>query len=306
MLELTIMPPPRTLLALLESRDDQRPVLERVAQEAGFRLEIADDLAPALASLGRLTPSALLVESTAKGADQLCQKARFGRLTADLCLLVGAHKVTEAVFAKAVQWGADDAVSLTAEPLTRRLVHLPTEQALPPVGRGTAVVACPDPLRAARIGHVLGYAGYEVDVVTELDAARAKVFSERIALVVVSTQFGRPEDLVGLARESGSRACFVFLVRPSEFTRELNATRTLDRVAVIRDDEPPEAVLFVHNELLGPEADHGRRESRLLYGTLVVFRPAGEAEDDFGFTYNVSPNGLTCARWHRQPRTTFG
>jgi hypothetical protein len=267
-------------------------VLEHAAQAAGFELEITDNPVVALASVCRLTPSALLVDSTARGAGELCQRARFGGIGGELCLLVGAHKITEAVFAKAVQWGADDAVNLTIEPLTRRLVRLPSEHAEPAKARGTAVVACPDAARAARIGHVLGFAGYKVELATELDSALGQALSERVALAVVSTHFGRPRDLVGSARESGSEACFVFLARPSEFTRELHATRTLDRVAIIRDDEPPEAALFVHNELLSPEADHGRRESRLLHGTLVAFRAAGEGEDDFGFTYNVSPNGL--------------
>ena len=57
--------------------------------------------------------------------------------------------------------------------------------------------------------------------------------------------------------------------------------------------EPPENALFMANELAASTATDNRSTARLLYGTAVSFRAAGqEGDDDVAFTYNVSVGGL--------------
>jgi hypothetical protein len=51
-------------------------------------------------------------------------------------------------------------------------------------------------------------------------------------------------------------------------------------------------VLFVANDLLHRRATDHRSSARLLYGTTVAFKGAGRAEEELGFSHNVSVNGI--------------
>jgi hypothetical protein len=287
------MPRSRKLLALVRSRADQQAVLERVTAAAGYELELSETIPLASASLRKAPPTALLVEATARGAEELCQKARLGRVPGDLCLLVAARRLNDVTFAKAFHWGADDLVGCDAERgLIQRLARLPQALTEQPRERGVAVVANPHPLLAARLARVLGHAGYAVEIANEVDPALSLMFSETATLVVATADFGSPAELVALAREAGSRACFVWVLDSAELAAHERALSAIERTGVVSNAEPPEAALFVSNEIMGREARHGRTESRLLYGTVVAFRPSGTDEDDFGFSYNISPNGI--------------
>ena len=55
---------------------------------------------------------------------------------------------------------------------------------------------------------------------------------------------------------------------------------------------PPENVIFLTNELLSRRGVDQRSTPRILYGTSVAFREAGRDEDEIGFSYNVSAEGL--------------
>jgi hypothetical protein len=283
----------RKLLALVRSRADQQAPLERVASAAGYELELTETTPLAAASLRRTPPAVLLVEANARGAEDLCQKARLGRDPGDLCVLVAARKLNDVAFAKAFQWGADDLVHAEAErALTQRLLRLPKDATSSPPERGMALVADPRPMQAARLARVLGHAGYAAQVAHDVDSALQLAFSEACVLIVATQDFGPPAEVVALAREAGSRACFVWLIDPADLAVEERLLQTFARTAVVSSAEPPEAALFVSNEILGRDRQHGRIEARLLFGTVVAFRAAGSDEDDFGFTYNISPHGL--------------
>jgi hypothetical protein len=287
------MPRSRKLLALVRSRADQQAPLERVTAAAGYELELTETIPLAAASLRKAPPTALLVEATARGAEELCQKARLGRVPGDLCLLVAARKLNDVAFAKAFHWGADDLVNCEAERgLIQRLARLPQDPTGQPQPRGVAVVADPHPLQAARLGRLLSHAGYAVEIANEVDPALQLIFSDAAALVVATADFGLPAELVALAREAGSRACFVWVLAPADLAVHERPLRAFERTGVVSSAEPLEAALFVSNEIMGRERQHGRTESRLLYGTVAAFRAAGSDEDEFGFTYNISPHGM--------------
>jgi hypothetical protein len=265
-----------------------------VAESCGFCLEVADSLAAAVPPLREKTTRAVLVDGAAEGAEQLCQMARVGRFPGDLVVLVGAKKPDDASFAQAYDWGADDVVSLDSEfGVSTRLGRLPTDTALPPRARGSALVAEPDARLAARVERMLGYAGYDVERAVELEPSRERVPYGRTGLVLLSSELGNPVEVVRQLRESGSQAVLLVWSKPDEVEPLTRALGRFDRVAVLSQRAPVESVLFLSNQLMtGPNEVVARTERRFLYGTTVAFREAGADEDDYGFTYNVGPGGI--------------
>jgi hypothetical protein len=69
------------------------------------------------------------------------------------------------------------------------------------------------------------------------------------------------------------------------------AIASFSKVAITDSFAPPENILFAANEL-GRSGVEGRASPRVLYGTMVAFRLAGRDEDELGFTYNVSADGM--------------
>jgi DNA-binding response OmpR family regulator len=284
----------RGVVALLKSRAEHEDALRGAAASAGFRLEVVDSLPAAIPRLTEKATRAVLVDGAAAGAEELCQTARVGRFPGDLVVLVGAKKPDDTSFAQAYDWGADDVVTLDSElGMSIRLGRLPRDTALPPRARGSALVAEPDAKLAARVERMLGYAGYDVACVLGLGFSHERVPSSPTSLVLLSSELGDPVGIVQQLRASGNQAVLLVWTRPQEVEPLTRALGSFDRVAVLSRRAPVESVLFLSNQLMsGPNDAAERTEPRFLYGTTVAFREAGAEEDDYGFTYNVGPQGL--------------
>jgi CheY-like chemotaxis protein len=282
----------RTVLALLGPRSPHASVLGRVCEGCGCSLEIASDPEAAAAPLGATTTRAVLVDGEAAGAEKLCQMARVERFPGDIVVLLGTRKPDDAAFARAYDWGADDVVSLDSEvALGSRLGRLPTETALPPRARGTALVAEPDAKRAARVERMLGYAGYDVACATGLEQLEQRC--RRMGLVLLSSELGSPPALIHRIRQAGSGAIVLVWTRSDEVERLTRELERFERVIVLSQGAPVESVLFLSNQLISGSGDlAARTERRFLYGTTLAFREAGAEEDDYGYTYNVGPQGI--------------
>jgi Tfp pilus assembly protein PilZ len=115
------------------------------------------------------------------------------------------------------------------------------------------------------------------------------------AKVVVAADDIQPEGAAAVARrtrEGGSEAVWVVVAPPKRMVVTSRAIRSLTRVTAIDSFAPPENVLFVLNELISARGVDNRRSSRVLYGATVAFRGAGRDEDEVGFSYNISAEGL--------------
>ena len=92
-------------------------------------------------------------------------------------------------------------------------------------------------------------------------------------------------------RKQGSKAVWIVTAQRRDLAAQVEALDGVPKSCVLGIFSAPENLLFASNELLA-ESDHSRESPRMLYATVVDFRPAGEASDEFGFCYNVSRGGL--------------
>jgi len=77
------------------------------------------------------------------------------------------------------------------------------------------------------------------------------------------------------------------------------------RFTSLREDAPPDDLLFVVNELLRPRALlESRASARLLYTARCGFRVEGTFESSFGLTYNISREGLYVRTFDSPPNTS--
>ena len=132
-----------------------------------------------------------------------------------------------------------------------------------------------------------------MDRAVRLEPERERVPSGRTGLVLLSTELANPVDMVRQLRKSGNQAVLLVWSKPEEVEPLTRALGCFDRVAVLSQRAPLESVLFLSNQFMtGANEAAARAERRFLYGTTVAFRQAGAEEDDYGFTYNVGPQGI--------------
>jgi len=279
----------RLLLAVGRFGPGDRRVLETAAAEAAYNLEVTDTIV----RLRTRPAHALLVESSA-----LAEQAFAVRLDpehATVPVLALSSDVDELSFATAFAFGADDVVPLgRARPLIHRLRALP-RQKLPASGdgRGSALIADPDQSRRVVLGRVLKNAGYSVIFAASADDVPSYAGDGDVVLVVLSVELdARPRALIERARSSGSAAMWIVTAPPRMLREQRLALADLNGVTVMDGYGPTENVLFLSNELTGRGFANQRASPRLLYGTAVAARGAGRVEDEIGFTYNISLNGL--------------
>lgn len=146
--------------------------------------------------------------------------------------------------------------------------------------------------RSDVFGRVLVNAGYEVKYA--LDDVALKFYTQQggVKVVVASAELGAPRPLVEQARKAGCDAVWIVTAQRRELEALREAVVGLDHVSVMGAYMPPESVLFASNEMLSGADKAARSSPRVLYGTAVQFRGAGEDDDELGFTYNVSAGGV--------------
>jgi methylmalonyl-CoA mutase cobalamin-binding subunit len=83
---------------------------------------------------------------------------------------------------------------------------------------------------------------------------------------------------------------------PKEIAKMLGRVAQQDTLQMAVHDafSAPANVLFVVNDVLNQETKNARKSERVLYGTVVRFRPAGRgrSDEDVGYSYNLSAGGL--------------
>jgi len=193
--------------------------------------------------------------------------------------------------------GGDDIVAADAPSLTRRLrtacaVALPQESAMPGVD-AHVVVAAQSSQWQTMVARAFSNAGVATKFVTSAEDAIAAARGAKAVVAAADLGPGGVLEAVRAARQAGSLTPWVVVAPPKQMPEIASAVGALGSVAVIDGFAPPENALFVANELASRSTSELRSATRVLYGTSVSFRAAGRDDDDeVGFTYNVSSNGL--------------
>lgn len=283
----------RTLLVLANLDEDARQTLVSEAEAAGYHACVVDTLQAAVLALTMRRPAAMLVGLDLPVAPTLCQKVRSKRCSVDTAILGVVETVDDKSFARALAWGVDDVVSLRRRGLLGiRLAALPADPSVLATARGHALVAIRDPVHAAEVERALLNAGYAVELATDALAVQRAGSSERVRLVVASTDYLQLRRMVEGARTGGHVASWV-LVSPDPDVSGVEQTLSgLARVAVVSREDPLDNVLFVANELAAVDPRATCALGRILHGTLVEFREGGGRMVDWGYSYHVAQDGL--------------
>jgi len=212
--------------------------------------------------------------------------------------------VADQPFAAAHACGVDDVVpDRDMGAFTRRaaVLALFDPRHRPTVSQGIALIAHADANERQLYGRILRQAGFDpafasdraglLSATTRTPAPRIVVLADNLADDLL--------DLVSDAR-AGARSRFLphVIVGHGAKMREVEAsTDRVEGLVALSSLAPPDSLLFVVNELLRREfvreKGHDQRVSvRHLFGTLCAFRAAGEIRSVFGFSYNLSREGL--------------
>ncbi len=281
------------MLVLGAIAPERREELELIAGVAGFEVAIVDTAPDAIASLARTAPGAVLVNATNRGAARLCRRVRSDRRLRAVPIIVVAERVEDETFNLAFGWGADDVVSFDASSaLLLRLRAIPKSPPPAPPAIGQALVAHPDRARCLVLGRALSAAGYNVSYAEDGKMLRSKARAADTDLVVASSDLDDPADVIRIAREAGNTAVWIVLAPSSELESLGSRVEPLGDATVTWSGGPPENVVFLAHELARNPGSSGRRDPRMLYGTIVAYRTAASDEFDYGFSYNVSSTGL--------------
>jgi Tfp pilus assembly protein PilZ/CheY-like chemotaxis protein len=245
-------------------------------------------------------PVAMLVPMLGTGGFERCEQVRSDRRFAAVPLIVIGDARNSLSFGELFQSGGDDIVAPgDAASLARRLRAICTPaspragDAATRTGDEYAVVAGPASRWQTMVARALSNAGVPTHFVTTAAEAIAASVGAKAVVAAAGLEPSGAHVALAEARAAGSVTPWVIVAEPRRVPETVAAVQSLTRVAVVDSYAPPENALFVANELATSAAADNRSAHRLLYGTSVGFRAAGrEEDDDVGFTYNVSDNGL--------------
>jgi hypothetical protein len=272
---------------------NDRSTLERLAEEADLRVQFADDAEGAAQWLRANVPRMLLVESASDDAARVGQLTRSKRERQAVPIIRMTRELDDLSFEEVFSWGGDDVIRYdAARGLLSRLRSLPKDPAPARVAsKGVAIVADPDRARRLVRARVLRNAGYSVRFsVSAEDTLRfARELSTRV--LVVDWDLDGTAEIIqecGLTKHTN----MILMCPPRKVHPVARQLDGLGNIAVTDSFAPPENMLFIINEMQIGGAKTNRTSRRLLYGTTVAFRGEGRDEDDYGFSFNVSAEGL--------------
>ena len=289
------MSEPRHVLAVGAFGAPERDALAEIACESAMDVHVEAEPSAAAAWLDTRSAVARLIDGDMAGGEAFASERRAESKHATLPVLTWNRGVNDLSFAEAFSWGADDVVNRDdRHALISRLRHLPKEPCpMAASNRGVALVADGDRNRRIVVGRVLRNAGYSVTFAVSGDEIERFVKESPIELVVTNASLHTsPLDTVQKARELGSKALFIVNCPPRDLKRARKAFASVERATPTDGFAPAENVLFVSNELGRGFGTDKRTSARLLFGTTVNFRGAGRESDDWGYSDNISENGL--------------
>jgi DNA-binding response OmpR family regulator len=283
----------RRILLLGNLKGTAMAAVEGATRQIGSYLTHHSRADEAIRELDHREWRAVLVDITTPGASRFCHEARARRALFNVPLLGLTPQLTDLAFSNAFRWGADDVVPLgLSAPIVSRLAAPPGTPPTADPARGEAIVSDSDRGRCDVLGRVLANAGYSVRYAIDLVSARYYLSKKGVTLFVVNEELGDPPALIQEARAQGNEASWVVTAKQRNIEQTRNALQGMQQVAVMSSHGPPENVLFALDFLNPSQGAARRAQVRALHGTMVLFRGEGEEEDQCGYTYSVSGNGL--------------
>ena len=281
-------------LAVLAKLDAERKrTFGAVATVSRLELAQFDKVEAVLTWLEAHEPKVVVFDAGVVQAEKLCRKVRSKKNLASVPIIAIAEEPTDALVERLYAQGADDVIpSALGASLVARLKALPDRETLTQATHGIAVVADKDHGRCDVIGRVLMNAGYDVKFALDDVALRYYTQQNKPCLVVVSAELGDTRKFVEEAQKKGLDAAWVVMASRRDLVKHAELLEGIDRLTVVASSTPPENVLFTSNELLRQGGPPSREHERVLYGTIVSYKPAGGDQHDVGFTYNISSGGL--------------
>lgn len=205
-----------------------------------------------------------------------------------------APTANEPAFGIAHRVGADDAVVLGDDAgVTRRVAQMAEVDPAwrPAVTQGAALVAHADLAQRRIVGRTVRSAGFDPRFAVQVDEAVEALRDPEVKLAVLDEALPGDGGLPALL--AANDALPTILLAGQARLAEVQGT-IADRATAraLAEDGPAADLLFLANELLRPDVQNLRSSPRLLHATLAAFRPAGELQASYGYTYNLSLEGL--------------
>lgn len=285
----------RMLLAMGTFNSLERNHIAEMASESAFEVHFEQEPILAARWLEQHDAHAMLLDGDASLSESFAIERRSESRSATIPILLLVDHATDLRFAAALASGADDVAERRDwDQLRSRLRHLPKDPiTLPEATRGSVLIGESERARRVLSGRVLRNAGYSVSFTVDSEGLTRQVTAGPLGVIVANISLtGDPRELVTAARSAQNNAQFIFTCPPREIRKYREALSGLDGVTITDAFAPAENVLFVANELSKPRGVDHRSSARILYGTSVAFRGAGRGVDDYGYTYNVSENGI--------------
>ncbi len=298
---------------------EHRDAIDAAISRAGLSTTFVADTAQAkqrLLAPGAPPPRCVFVDGATAGMGAFVRMLRGQARLFSVPVFATVANVADQPFADAHAYGVDDVISdRDMGAFTRRaavLAHLDS-LARPSASQGVAVVAHADAIVRQLYGRILRQAGFDPAFAADASELLSVVAREpKPRIVVVAHDLDK--DLMGLIRQARARAELPLLahaiVGHGPGMREVEAqVGEHEAVDALSSLAPPDNLLFVVNELLRREFVRGKGEdqrasTRLLFGTLSAFRTAGEIRSVYGFSYNLSREGLYVKTYDPPARDT--
>ena len=284
---------PRYLIAVTRPDAHLAESLAIMADVSGLEPLVFGTAHEALVWLDVHEPHAVVVDLRLTGVNDVCRKVRGRRELGQVPVIALTPELGDDEAARLFASGVDEVLPLAAHSqLLVRLQTLARGSLKPPPHQGIAIIADAEPLRCDIYGRLFSNAGFDIKYAVD---DRAVVFYDKechAEVILLSPRLADPLETIREARAGGSRALWVVIASRANLAALSGRLKHFDGVAVIARDAPPTDALFFANELRQAPGVKQRRQERKLYGTQVRFKPVGAAEDDYGFSYNVSEGGL--------------
>jgi DNA-binding response OmpR family regulator len=268
----------------------------RAAIRAGVRTEVVAAPSEVDSYIENRDLAAVALDMKADGAEGVCLLIRANGRFAGLPVVGLIPELTDLTFPEMYGWGGDDVIRTSVpDDLVPRLRGMPADHAhVSPAERGEALIADGDRRRRMLYGRVLRNAGYQVRFAVDPTEIRASISTSSPRLFVVDADLDAEAgvDVVKQLRAEGSTVPVIVQCSPKKLFNVRARIEGLATVTAMDGFAPPENLLFVANELQRVGRPDGRMSARVLYSTVVAFRPEGRDEDTFGCTYNISAGGL--------------
>ncbi|MBK8171473.1 MAG: PilZ domain-containing protein [Sandaracinaceae bacterium] len=276
------------MISLALSRSQVRGVFHDNAEVAKATLPHGD------------APQCLFLKTDDEAASQFIAWMRGDPKLFSVPVIAVVNYISQRSYVDAHHWGADDVICAgDVGSYTRRAAAVaeldPTVGAKPVQGR--AIVAHRDRGRRQVLGRGLRQMGFDVSFAALGEELRTIATHAPVPQIVVagsSIADGKILDVVNGIRESVHEQDlpFVLLTAPDQLARLTALGAQTTGIEVASESAPPDDLMFLANELLSARTAEVRQSPRYLHGTLCGFRTAGEIRPVYGYTYNISREGI--------------